>query len=113
MNMRDDRVSLRDMLNYANEAVQLLGGGNREEFGKNRVTQLAVTRLVEVVGEAASRVSAATRQRYPLIPWPQIIGMRNHLIHGYDVIDWDLLWDTVEADLPPQIASLQNMSELQ
>jgi uncharacterized protein with HEPN domain len=113
MNMRDDRVSLRDMLNHANEAVELLAGGTRDEFGGSRVTQLAVTRLVEVVGEAASRVSTATRQRYPNIPWPQIIGMRNRLIHGYDVIDWDLLWDTVQADLPPLIASLKNMSELQ
>ena len=113
MSMRDDRVSLRDMLNHANEAVELLGDGNRDEFGKNRVMQLAVTRLVEVGGEAASRVSVATRQRDSNIPWPQIIGMRNRLIHGYDVIDWDLLWDTVKTDLPPLIALLQDVSEWQ
>jgi uncharacterized protein with HEPN domain len=113
MSMRDDRVSLRDMLNHASEAVELLGDGSRDEFGKNRVMQLAVTRLVEVVGEAASRVSVATRHRYSDIPWPQIIGMRNRLIHGYDVVDWDLLWDTVQSDLPPLIASLRKASELQ
>jgi len=59
-------------------------------LGRNRVMQLALTRLVEIVGEAANRVSQATRQKTPGIPWPQIISMRNRLIHGYDVIDCDL-----------------------
>ena len=69
-------------------------------MGCNRVLQLALTRLMEIVGEAANRVSQSTRQANPKIPWPRIIGMRNRLIHGYDVIDFDLLWDTVTNDLP-------------
>jgi len=67
---------------------------------------LALTRLVEIVGEAANRVSQATQQASSHIPWPQITGMRNRLVHGYDVIDFDLLWDTVTHDVPPLITAL-------
>lgn len=111
MSMRDDAVSLKDMLNHAREAVTLLRDTNREAFRDQRVLQLALTRLVEVVGEAANRVSGATRQAHPEVPWPQIVGMRNRLIHGYDVIDYDLLWDTVTGDLPELIAALERIVE--
>ncbi len=107
MSMHDDRTSLNGMVDHAREALELLGGRGREDLRKNRVLQLALTRLVEIIGEAANRVSEATQQKTPGIPWPQIIGMRNRLIHGYDVIDYDLLWDTVTNDLPPLIAALE------
>jgi uncharacterized protein with HEPN domain len=93
------------MLNHANEATDLLGLLSREALRDDRTRQLALTRLVEIVGEAANRVSYATRQAHPEIPWRQIINMRNRLIHGYDVIDYDLLWDTVTTDLPPLVAA--------
>jgi len=111
MSMRDDAVSLKDMLNHACEAVALLGDTSREAFRNHRVLQLALTRLVEIVGEAANRVSAATRQAHSDLPWPRIIGTRNWLVHGYDVIDYDLLWDTVTTDLPPLIAALRKIFE--
>lgn len=109
MSKRDDQVSLKDMLNHAREAVELLGHETPAGLARNRVLQLAPTRLMEIVGEAANRVSSDTQQRHAEIPWPQIIGMRNRLIHGYDVIDFDLLWDTLTDDLPPLIASLQEV----
>ena len=109
MSKYDDQVSLGDMLNHAREAVDLLGGSSRDEFERDRLRQLALTRLVEIVGEAARRVSQAAKHKHPGIPWPQIIGMRNRLAHGYDVIDLDLLWDTVTDDLPPLITTLQNI----
>lgn len=102
---------MKDMLSHAREAVELLGDTSRQEFESERVIQLALTRLVEIVGEAANRVSAARKQNHPEIPWPQIVGMRNRLVHGYDVIDWDLLWYTVRTDLPPLIAALQSIVE--
>jgi len=104
--MRNDLVSMRDMESHAREAVALMGDVDAEALGKNRVLQLALTRLVEIVGEAANRVSQETRQAYTQIPWPQIIGMRNRLVHGYDVIDYDLLHDTIRMDLPPLIGAL-------
>lgn len=109
MSMHEDRVSLGDMLRHGREAVALLGGAPPEDLGRDRVLELALTRLVEVIGEAANRVSPETRARYVEIPWAQIISMRNRLVHGYDVIDYDLLWDTVTHDLPPLIASLEQI----
>jgi len=97
------------MLDHAREATELLGNANREELVRNRLLQLALTRLMEIVGEAANRVSEATREKTPEIPWAQIVGMRNRLVHGYDVIDFDLLRDTVTTDLPPLIAALQEI----
>ncbi len=107
MSKRDDVIVIKDMLDHAREAVELLGDAGREDLGKNRVMQLALTRLVEIVGEAANRISAEAQQKYPDIPWAQIVGMRNRLIHGYDIVDYDILWDTVTADLPSLITALE------
>ena len=107
MTQRDDATSLADMLSHAREAHDLLGSCARGELARNRVLQLALTRLVEVIGEAANRVSLPARERIPDIPWPQVIGMRNRLAHGYDVIDYDRLWDTVANELPSLIAALE------
>jgi uncharacterized protein with HEPN domain len=79
------------MLDHAREAVELLGDKSRDRLNTDRVIQLALTRLVEIVGEAAGRVSEPTRRQNPQIPWLEIIGMRNRLAHGYDVIDLNLL----------------------
>jgi uncharacterized protein with HEPN domain len=107
MSRHDDNVSIKDMLGHAREAVELLGDATREDLQRNRVLQLALTRLVEIVGEAANRVALATQKSTPLVPWAQIVGMRNRLVHGYDFIDLDLLWDTVTFDLPPLIEILE------
>ncbi len=107
MSRHDDRVSLADMLIHAREAVDLLGEASREEVKSDRVMQLALTRLVEIVGEAANRVSETTQQRHPEIPWPQMIGMRNRLVHGYDIVDLNRLWDTIANELPPLIGQLE------
>lgn len=111
MSKRDARVNLLDMLGHAREAVAILGDTSRKDFSRDRVTQLALARLLEIVGEAANRVPQETQCQHPQIPWSQIIGMRNRLIHGYDVIDYDLVWDTVTSDLPPLIATLDEIAE--
>ena len=82
------------------------GGKSRDELAADRKLQLALTRLIEIVGEAASRVSQETRLRHPEIPWPQMVGMRNRLIHGYDTVDLAVLQSTVGVDLPPLVAQL-------
>ncbi len=107
MSRRDDSVTLNDMHRHAHEAVELLGDAGSDELGQNRVMQLALTRLVEIIGEAANRVSPAMREANQQIPWAQIIGMRNRLIHGYDVIDFDLLWNTIKTDIPVLIVALE------
>ena len=69
------------------------------------------TRLVEIVGEAAAKISPENQAKYPSIPWSLIIGMRNRLIHGYDSVNLDVLWDTIDVDLPPPIAALKKILE--
>jgi uncharacterized protein with HEPN domain len=71
--------------------------------------ELALARLVEIIGEAAGRVSQNTQEEYPEIPWREVIGMRNRLIHGYDSVDLSVLWDTVELDLPPLLVHLERI----
>jgi uncharacterized protein with HEPN domain len=88
MSKHDDQICLRDMLDHAGEAVELLDDSTKEDLGNNRMMQLALARLLKIVGEAAKRVSTSTKQKNTDIPWNQIIGMRNRLIHGYDIIDY-------------------------
>ncbi|MEW6664579.1 MAG: DUF86 domain-containing protein [Thermodesulfobacteriota bacterium] len=107
MSKHEDHVSMRHMLDHARKACQMVEGRTRSDLDSDEMLKYALTRLVEIVGEAASRVSIATRDRYQGIPWPDIVGMRNRLIHGYDVVDLDLLWDTIEDDLPPLMEQLR------
>jgi len=72
----------------------LLAGKEKADLACNRVLELALVRLVEIVGEAANRLPIEDQSRYPSIPWKEIVGMRNRLVHGYDAIDLDVLWDT-------------------
>ena len=95
------------MLDHAKEAVDLVAGKDQEELQSDRLLELALIRLVEIVGEASAKVSSETQARYSSIPWQQVIGMRNRLIHGYDSVDLDILWDTIEVDLPPLISELE------
>lgn len=95
------------MLDHAQEACALVQGRTREEVRSDRILQLALTRLVEIVGEVAGRVSPATQTRFPRVPWRAAIATRHRITHGYDVVDYDILWDTIHDDFPPLIAALQ------
>ena len=109
MSRDDPQVRLRHMLAYAREAVELMVNRTRADLDTDRALGLAILRCVEIVGEAAGRVPLMTRRRYPKILWRQIIGMRNRLIHGYDIVDYDIVWSTVAHDLPPLIAELEKI----
>ncbi len=97
------------MLDHAREARSLLEGKTWEDLSNDRTFQLALMHLVEIIGEAASRVTKETRRQSPGIPWPDIIGMRNKIIHGYDVVDLKILWKTAQEDLPILIAELEKI----
>ncbi|MDE2848157.1 MAG: DUF86 domain-containing protein [Gemmatimonadota bacterium] len=109
MSRRDDRVALTDMRNHAVEAVALLGEASLNDLAENRVTELALIKLVEIVGEAANRISVETQQSHKEIPWTQIIGMRNRLVHGYDDISLERLWNTIKWELPPLMERLDTI----
>jgi len=85
-------------------------GKTRADLDSNRQLNLALVRLLEIIGEAASRMPEDERTRYPAIPWPQIVSLRNRLIHGYDAVDFDILWQVVTRDLPPLIEVLEKIA---
>jgi len=111
MTQHDPTVRMRHMLDHAKEAVALLAGKEKADLSSNRVLELALIRLIEIVGEAANRLPIEDQSRYPSIPWKEIVGMRNRLVHGYDAIDLDVLWDTVWIDLPQLIEELEKILE--
>lgn len=100
---------LRQMLDHAREAVAMAAGKMRKDLDTDRKLNLALVRLLEIVGEAASRTPAAERSQYPQVPWGQIVGLRNRLIHGYDSVDFDILWKIITEDLPPLIVALEQI----
>lgn len=100
MSRRDPAVSLRQMRDHAREALELVRGRSRSDLDSDRVLALAVVRLLEIIGEAAARVPVEERARRPAVPWSSIVGLRNRLIHGYDDIDHDIVWQIVTTDLP-------------
>ena len=104
---KNDLIRLRHMLDAAREAVELAAGKSRDNIENERMLNLSLVRLIEVVGEAANRVSPEGQAKYARIPWLQITGMRNRLIHGYANIDFDILYQTVIEDLPYLIAELE------
>ena len=106
MSHRDSDVPLRHMLDHAAEAVQMAEGRERKDLDADRQFSLAMTRLLEFVGEAGNRISSNVQVQLSSIPWQAVIGLRNRLIHGYDDVDFDILWDTVQQDLPPLIRAL-------
>lgn len=109
MTRHDDIVRLRHMLDHAREAVAMVAGKERADLESERMLELALVRLIEIVGEAAARVSPEGQAQYPLIPWREVVGMRNRLVHGYDSVDLDVLWDTIEDDLAPLIAEFERI----
>ena len=111
MTRHDDMVRLRHMLDHSQEALSMISGKQRQDLKQDRMLELALVRLIEIIGEAAARVSPEGKTKYPSIPWPQIIGMRNRLVHGYDQVDLTVLWDTIAFDIPPLISELETIVE--
>jgi uncharacterized protein with HEPN domain len=106
---KDDLVRLWHMLDAAREAVSFSTGKSRSDLDTERMLVLSLVKSLEIIGEAASRVSAAYQGRHPEIPWLDIIGMRHRLIHAYYDVNLDIVWRTVVDDLPPLIATLEEL----
>ncbi len=107
--VKDENLYLGDMLDTAREAQKIVGGKTRDDYDMDRMLQLSILHLVQTIGEAATKVSRQTRVRHPAIPWEQIIGMRNIIVHRYDDADDNVVWKTVTDDLAPLIAELERM----
>lgn len=109
MTRHDDRSRLQDMLDHSREAVAMSVGRCRGDLDHDRTFELALSRLLEIVGEAAARVSIDARARTPEVRWSDIIGLRNRIVHGYREIDRNIVWSIVELDLPPLIRTLERI----
>ena len=105
--MDRDRVYLLDILQAARLAVSYLEGVAEEMFLRDTQRQDSVIRRIEIIGEAARRISPETRTAYLDIPWNAMIGIRNLMVHDYDAVDLQVVWRTVQLDLPALIARLE------
>jgi uncharacterized protein with HEPN domain len=104
-----DRTRLNDMLDAARKAREFAVGKTREAIHDDDMLYFALVRAIEIVGEAASRITPETRAALPDIPWRGIVGMRNKVIHDYLAVDRDIVWDTATGDLPPLIDKLEEI----
>lgn len=107
---RDDESYLLDMLVAARDAMTFAENLSYADLKRNREKQRAVFNAVQEIAEAASRISPEFRNARPSIAWPDIVGMRNRLVHAYFEIDLRLVWDTVRNDLPALTARLEALT---
>lgn len=98
--MKDDLVRINHMMDAAHEILDYISDKTKEDLHRNRMLSLSVVRLLEIIGEAANRVTPGFQKKYPKVPWRSIIGTRNRLIHGYYDVDLDIVWETVTTDIP-------------
>jgi uncharacterized protein with HEPN domain len=109
MSKSEDIVRLQHMLDAARKATELTEKCQCSDMDKDETLALAVVRLLEILGEAAKNVSKEYRRNYPAIPWSQIAGTRDRLIHGYFDVDIDIVWKIISTDLPPLISQLEQI----
>lgn len=98
---RHDRVRLRHMADAMDAAMRFVKGRNRSDLESDEMLLFALVRAIEIVGEAASKISDEARAEMPELPWASIVGMRHRLVHAYFEINRDILWTTVTEAVPP------------
>ncbi len=107
----DDLIRLRHMIEAGQEAMRFAEHRKRKDLDQDRMLTLALMKAIEIIGEAASKISSEFREKHREIPWPAILGMRNKLVHAYFQIDLDIVWYTTIKELPPLIQCLAEMIE--
>lgn len=105
----EDGVRIRHMIDAAESALRFINGRQRADLEQDEMLSFALVRAVEVIGEAASKVTAEGRAEVPDVPWAAVTGMRNRLIHAYFDINLDILWATVEQALPTLLGQLKSV----
>jgi uncharacterized protein with HEPN domain len=106
---KDEIVYVGHMLDKAQEALSLVRAKTRQDYDNDTALRLALTHLIQVIGEAARRVSPKFRERHPHIPWDAIAGMRSKIVHDYMNVDEDIVWDSVTQELQPLIEDLKKI----
>ncbi|MFQ5502096.1 MAG: DUF86 domain-containing protein [Phycisphaerae bacterium] len=106
---KDDRVYAGHMLDMARSAISKIQDQPRAVYDADDNLQLALTHLIQMIGEASSQVSTQTQDRHPELPWKKIIAMRHRVVHDYLHVDLDIVWDVVTVELEPLIENLEKM----
>ena len=100
MSVNNDQIRVKHIQDAIDEIIAFVDGETKDSFLKDRKLQLAIIRLIEIIGEAATRLSVPFKQKHETVPWQAIIGMRNRLIHAYFDVDLDRVWETVTHSIP-------------
>lgn len=107
----DDDARLRHLVEAAQKAIAYTSDRNRSDLDDDEILRLALTKLVEIVGEAAKQVSEPVRLAHPDVPWSAAARMRDRLVHHYFDINLDVLWETVTVDLPDLLKLVPRSAE--
>jgi uncharacterized protein with HEPN domain len=105
--MKHDDVYISHILEASQELSEFIKGIDKNNFLTNKVIRAATVRQIQIVGEAAKKLSDETKNAYPDIPWKDIAGMRDKLVHDYFGVDYDAVWDTVMTDIPSLVKKLR------
>jgi uncharacterized protein with HEPN domain len=98
--MRREELYLRDVVEAADAVERFVDNIGIADFIDDEMRQSAVLQKLMVIGEATARISESFRNRYPEVPWADIIGFRNIAVHEYFVVDWSIVWTTATGDVP-------------
>ena len=107
--MQHDLIRLQHMLDAGKDALQFSFGRGRTDLERYRMLALALIKALEIIGEAASKVSENFKSENPEIPWLEITGMRNRMIHAYYDVNLDVVWQTIKSDLPDLLKSIEKI----
>ena len=100
MSKIDDLTRLKHIRDAVMITIDFIKGRNRDDLDNDQMLSLALVRLIEIIGEAANNISLSCQNNYPQIPWREMIGMRNRIVHAYFEVDLDIVWQVIIDDLP-------------
>lgn len=109
MSAHDPQVTLRQIQDAAGRLQIICAGKTLEQLQADWLATAAPERFLEIVGEGVKRLPMELRTQYPAVPWKEIAGTRDHLSHGYDDVDYQVLWDAVQKDLPVLMETVEQM----
>jgi len=110
--MRPERLYLQDIVDAAEAVTRFVEERSEEQFLNDEILMSAVLHKLTVIGEAASRMPKELRETHPEVPWGEIIGFRNFLVHAYFAIEWSIIWTTAKHDVPELKAAIKKIRAL-